>query len=310
MKRNLEVILLHREILMRRSLCVVPCVLFLALACPSQVQASPPVNNERDYKLLTAAATGDTMAIRRLNPRKANLEARDMQYGFTPLMWASWKANIGTMRELITHGANVNARSNFAQPAGIILRPYSVVASNQQMINGVPVTTILGAGYGALNDGITPLLLAAASGSAQAVQTLLDKGANPNAATISGETPLDAAAAAGYLPAVKLLLKRGAKVNTQDVSGGTPLINAVLQGHTDVVKALLNAGAEVKGTWRGYTPHRLAATLGHREIAGMLGKHEVKRIVAEGKRKPVQKSTPQREAVKIISSDGSVQVVR
>lgn len=294
---------------MRRSLRVWSCVLALTMTCLSHSQAGNRAYNPKfDNQLLQAAASGDTMAVRRL--ASGRTEVRDGQYGFTPLMWASWKANIGTMRELIKRGANVNARTHFAQPTGIILRPYSLVASDQQMINGVPVTTVLGAGYGALNSGITPLLLAAASGSAQAVQTLLDKGANPNAATVSGETPLDAAAAAGYLPAVQLLLKRGAKVNTQDVSGGTPLINAVLQGHTDVIKALLHAGAEVKGNWRGNSPHRLAAMLGHREIAGILGKHEVKRMLDEAKRKPIQTNASQRETVKIIGSDGSVQTYR
>jgi ankyrin repeat protein len=283
----------------------------LSLVFSSSVQAGPPAPlSKADYELLNAAAQGDTMALRRLNPRKANLEARDMQYGFTPLMWAAWKANIGTMRELIRKGADVNARSKFSQPAPIILRPYSFMKTGEQTFSDGSLTTFLGVGYGALNDGITPLLLAAASGSAMAVQTLLDKGADPNAATISGETPLDAAAAAGYLPSLQKLLGRGAKVNTQDVSGGTPLINAVLQGHTDVVKALLNAGAGVKGTWRGYSPHHLAATLGRREIASLLGRHKGNRILTEAKRKPVQKSTAQREAVKIISSDGSVQIVR
>jgi ankyrin repeat protein len=303
---------LPKEIIMRRSLSIWPAVFLLTLASFSQAYAANRARNLKlDYAFLHAAASGDTMTIRRMAPRGPFLEVRDSQYGFTPLMWASWKANIGTMRELIKRGADVNARSNFAQPAPVVLMPYSVLSRDEQIVEGGSITTILGAGYAAYNKGITPLLLAAASGSTLAVQTLLDKGANPNAATVSGETPLDAAAAGGYLLSVQLLLKRGAKVNTQDASGATPLINAVLQGHTDIVKTLLNAGAEVKGTWQGYTPHRLAASFGRREIAAMLGRHEIDRILAKTTTsKPIKKAAPQRETVKVINADGSVQVFR
>lgn len=299
---------------MRLSSCLTPLLLsglFCVTSFSPAHAAKQKSDPQLDYQLLNAAATGDTMMVRRLVPRGANLEVRDGQNGFTPLMWASWRAQIGTMRELIARGAQVNARTTFAQPKALILRGYSIISTDQQNVNGVAVTSALGAGYGALNDGITPLLLASASGSAIAVKTLLEKGANPNAVTASGETPLDAAAAAGYLPSVQALLKRGAQVNTTDSSGGAPLVNAVLQGHTPVVKELLKAGATLKGNWRGYNALQLAQMLQRRDMVPLLvavsrrEASKVKRI------RPAAKSqTIQSETVKVINSNGSVEVVQ
>jgi ankyrin repeat protein len=295
---------------MRRSLRVVPCVLFLALACQSQVQANPPVNNERDYKLLTAAATGDTMAIRRLNPRKTNLEARDMQYGFTPLMWAAWKANIGTMRELIRKGADVNAATSFANPANVVLHE----GDKPTFIGNMP--------FFVRNSGVTPLLLAASSGSGMAVQELLKNGANIRARPASGESALQAAVYTGSLSGVKALLAKGAdphEIIPTPFPTNAALFIAILRGHEEIVKELLRADVDVIKPLHIFGNYEnLALRSGKPSIAILIDQARQKQLKAARKTKSVSKSvgqntkvqSPQRETVKIISSDGSVQVVR
>lgn len=62
----------------------------------------------------------------------------------------------------------------------------------------------------ALQDGTSPLHLAAYSGKAAAVQLLLSSGASVHAQNCDGQTPLFEAAAAGHREAAELLLRSGA----------------------------------------------------------------------------------------------------
>ncbi len=127
----------------------------------------------------------------------------------------------------------------------------------------------------------TPLLWAATLGSAEAVELLLNAGANPNEANALGITPLIAASteadkvklllaagadvkakskagqhalaasAAGYrsTEAVKLLLAAGAPVNERSSRGSTPLLAALASNCVgDTVRALLAAGADAKAS--------------------------------------------------------------
>ena len=90
----------------------------------------------------------------------------------------------------------------------------------------------------------SPLLLAAENGHKDAVQLLIDRGAEPNRADQYGNTPLHNAALEGHKDVVQLLLDRGAEPNMADQDGRTPLHLAAYGGHKDVVQLLLDRGAE------------------------------------------------------------------
>jgi ankyrin repeat protein len=77
------------------------------------------------------------------------------------------------------------------------------------------------------------------------VKRLLDAGANPNTALFSGETPLMVAARSGKAAAVELLLARGANPDARGTRGQTALMWAVAQGHVDVVKLLVAGKADI-----------------------------------------------------------------
>ena len=68
-----------------------------------------------------------------------------------------------------------------------------------------------------LQDGTTPLHLAAYTGKTAAVQLLLGSGASVHAQNCDGQTPLFEAAAAGHREAAELLLQSGA-----DAGGDMP----------------------------------------------------------------------------------------
>jgi len=88
--------------------------------------------------------------------------------------------------------------------------------------------------------GGTPLMWAAAKGRAEAMELLVRKGADVNAAGQDGGTSLHASAFLGHVDAVDVLLRNGAKVNAINGSGSTPLDTAVLdEGTTRYYASLL-----------------------------------------------------------------------
>ena len=96
------------------------------------------------------------------------------------------------------------------------------------------------------SEGFTPLHVAASSGQLEAVELLLESGADVNARGLRGETPLLLAAGAGQAQIVEALLKAGADSNIATKEGRTPLHRASMEGSLDSVKARLKAGADPK----------------------------------------------------------------
>lgn len=90
----------------------------------------------------------------------------------------------------------------------------------------------------------TAMMRAAMNGHTPVVQLLLDHGADINARDKGGYTALMVAAANGYIDTVQLLLARGAEVNVQDKDmSWSALLWAAKEGEADVVRLLLVAGA-------------------------------------------------------------------
>lgn len=88
--------------------------------------------------------------------------------------------------------------------------------------------------------GGTPLLWAAVSGQAEAIELLIRRGANVNAVGSDGGSALHGAAFLGHVKAVEVLIRNGGNVNAVNRSGSTPLDVAVLdQGTTKYFASLL-----------------------------------------------------------------------
>lgn len=91
----------------------------------------------------------------------------------------------------------------------------------------------------------SPVADAAQLGDLEAVRTLLQQGADPNAAQSDGLTGLHWAALNDKLGIVEILLYAGATVSPiTRVGGYTPLHLASQSGHGEVARALLEAGAD------------------------------------------------------------------
>lgn len=94
----------------------------------------------------------------------------------------------------------------------------------------------------ATGSGVTALHLAATDPAK--VRLLLDAGAKAQAVSKLGRTPLlIAASSTGTEESVRLLLAGGANPNTADPVGGTPLIAAATENNAAAVRLLLAAGA-------------------------------------------------------------------
>ena len=110
---------------------------------------------------------------------------------------------------------------------------------------------------GAAVDGVdperggTPLLWAAVTGRAEAIELLIRRGADVNAVDRDGGTALHAAAFLGHEKAVDVLVRNGAKVNATNNRGETPLDGAVLdEGTTRYFASLLQLELNEDGLGR------------------------------------------------------------
>lgn len=88
--------------------------------------------------------------------------------------------------------------------------------------------------------GGTPMMWAVSAGRAEAVQRLIDRGADVNVVGGDGGTALHGAAFLGHEATVELLIRNGANLNVVNKDGSTPLDTALLdEGTTRYFAAVL-----------------------------------------------------------------------
>ncbi len=84
---------------------------------------------------------------------------------------------------------------------------------------------------------------------------LKSEGENPNQCDETGETPLMLAARKGRVEALQLLIEAGADLDARNEAGQTALFLAVMKEHTEAVRVLIEAGADINAmTPEGETP--------------------------------------------------------
>ena len=157
---------------------------------------------------------------------------RDSEYGEDQ---AQRVRAVATVKVLLAHGADVNARLHQEKP--------TVRALNELQF-----------------EGATPIFLAAEVNNLEVIKVLVAAGGDPNIPTAYGTTALMVAAGAGTdvqrarsieergmaVETARYLLDRGADVNAVGEFGWTPLHNAAYQGLTDVIELLIDRGAKTE----------------------------------------------------------------
>ena len=98
----------------------------------------------------------------------------------------------------------------------------------------------------------------------EAVEYLLDQGADPNILYDHSETPLIAAIDNKQWEIAKRLIQKGANVNLKDASNNSPLSKAILryEGNTELLHLLMAHGSDPQqDLLNGYTPMDLARSM-------------------------------------------------
>lgn len=161
---------------------------------------------------------------------------------YTPLMRAAQHGHVGVIIKLIDLKADVNMRNEFHQTALTI-----AVLENQA--EAVQLLLQHGANVDA-RDNLThnkpPIIYASELGYTAMIPALVQYGANLESAIGSYQmTPLMFAASKGHIDTVQALVLAGANLNTRDRQQQTALHFAALEGQTGTVRELILLGANV-----------------------------------------------------------------
>jgi ankyrin repeat protein len=214
-------------------------------------------------RLVGLVTAGDTAAVRSAVADQPRLLAatveRDGQDGWTPLHVAVAEGRADLVDVLLEAGADLEARTEHDRtPLHVALeRAPQLVdlllargaepdgAAAAYLGDTARLAARLDSGESAVrDDAVTSLLeFAALGGSVEAVQLLLDRGADPDDGSL-----LDAARA-GHPDVLALLLAAGARVDRRDPDTGRTALHAAVEagpdgGHLECVRALLAAGAD------------------------------------------------------------------
>jgi Tol biopolymer transport system component/ankyrin repeat protein len=182
----------------------------------------------------------DPAMVRALVEYGADVNAKTLE-GYTVLMGAAAAGDLGLVRLLLAHGANV---SGGHEPA-IVAAARSDRPAVAKLLAVVRLLLARGADVNDRGpDGETALMAACNRARPRMVKLLLDHGADVNLQSDDGRTALMRAAWSGDPEVVRLLLERGADPDLKDRKGRTALRLAVEENHSGIVRLLKRASAK------------------------------------------------------------------
>lgn len=245
-------------------LVIVPIGMLVAPAMkgllPSIWEVDQAVPTDLDKTLMEAIRDGEREKVRNLLGKGAKANGVD-ESGDTALMRACLLGSVEIVRILLDNHADVNARGK--DGTAPLVRAVHDVQKLQVLLD-----------RGAQVDDFIMVAAASVSGCRPALEMLMRHGGRPQGDK-PGFTPLMAAAIHGDLNAVQYLLDRGADPRTRTKTGFTALIGGSLSGNARVVALLLDRGADpnaVSELERGIlqTPAGVAASLGFADCLKLL----------------------------------------
>ncbi|OKO97966.1 Ankyrin repeat domain-containing protein 50 [Penicillium subrubescens] len=217
--------------------------------------------------LMLSSHYGHRAVVKLLLENGADIEARDSDYGQTPLLWATESGHEAVVKLLLEKGADFKAKDSKYGRTPLL---WAAERGDEAVVK---LLLEKGADFKTTDSkyGRMPLLWAAVMGHKAVAKLLLEKGADIESTSRNGRTSLSWAAERGHEAVTKLLLEKGADVEANDSNGQTPLSLAAEEGMEAVVKLLLEKGADVeaKGS-NGQTPLSWAAECGEEAVVKLL----------------------------------------
>jgi ankyrin repeat protein len=231
------------------SLLTIACLLTLQGCVERTVTGPRPEAAQQILKLRgyefdeksfhAAAGARDIMAINAFADAGINLNAQTEPDSRTALISAAARGDLEIVNVLLQRGADVNVKDKRGYTAlfHAIEAMYDDVAFvllNQPNLD--PNTRGLNA--------VTPLMSYVWRDRKDAVQKLLERGADVNAQDTDGDAPLHGVAQSDNVEILDMLLGKGANPNIKNRQGGTPLMWAAVYGSEKVARRLLERGAD------------------------------------------------------------------
>ncbi|CAG1999053.1 unnamed protein product [Fusarium graminearum] len=219
------------------------------------------------------------ITVKLLLERGADIEAKDSEYGQTPLLWAAKNGNEAVVNLLLEKGADIEAKDSEYDQTLLL---WAATNGNEAIVK---LLVEKGADIEAKDSEYdqTPLLWAATNRNEAVVKLLVEKGADIEAKDSEyGQTPLSWAAENGNEAVaikngneavVKLLVEKGADIEAKDSEyGQTPLSWAAENGIEAVINLLLEKGADIEAKDSEYdqTPLLWAAMNGNEAVVKLL----------------------------------------
>jgi ankyrin repeat protein len=162
---------------------------------------------------------------------------------------------------LLARGLDPNTIEDQRHDTGLILALREGAMDVFDVLLNAPGTDI----EARAKNGDNALMIACYKGNVRAVRELLARGAQVNRV---GWTPLHYAAAAGSNEIVQMLLDKHAYIDAESPNKTTPLMMAAWEGHIMTVKLLHDEGADARlRNEAGLTAIDFAKKFGHPDIA-------------------------------------------
>lgn len=191
---------------------------------------------------------------------------------FGPLHLAAHTGDVAALRNLLSEGAEINARDRMARTAAHV----AAFASQDEALR---VLADAGIAMNALDaEAYDIVTIAAVLDDPELMSLAIHLGNDPGLTTSRWDgTALIAAAHLGHAEVVRRLIAAGAPLDHVNNLGWTALLEAVILGdggtdHQEVVRALIEAGADAAIADRdGLTPLEHARARGYTVLIRLLG---------------------------------------
>uniref|UniRef100_A0A4W3H2C1 Notch receptor 2 n=1 Tax=Callorhinchus milii TaxID=7868 RepID=A0A4W3H2C1_CALMI len=208
----------------------------------------------------------------------ANLLAQTDRTGETPLHLAARYARADAAKRLLDASADANAQDNMGRSP-----LHAAVAADAQGVFQILIRNRATDLDCRMNDGTTPLILAARLAVEGMVVELIHCHADVNAIDDHGKSALHWAAAVNNVDATRVLLKNGANKDMQDNKEETPLFLAAREGSYEAAKILLDHFSNRDITdHMDRLPRDIAQERMHHDIVHLLDQYNLIRSPQQG----------------------------